>query len=66
MINISISKVNMLNNSSTLTLPVPINLSIRLGFVSVNGPEKLTLWMSYVFIGIINEKIREYRASIDV
>ena len=30
----------MLKNSSTLAVFVPINLSIKLGFVSVNGPGK--------------------------
>ena len=32
----SIPEVNMLKNSSTLAVSVPINLSIKLGFVSVN------------------------------
>ena len=32
--------VNMLKNSSTLAVSVPINLSIKLGFVSVNGPRE--------------------------
>ena len=27
----------MLKNSSTLAVPVPINISIKLGFVTVNG-----------------------------
>ena len=30
----------MLKNSSTLAVCVPINLSIKLGFVSINGPRK--------------------------
>ena len=37
MTNVSIPKVNMLKNSSTLAVSVPINLSIKLGFVFVNG-----------------------------
>ena len=37
MTNISVPEVNMLKNSSTLAVSVPINLSIKLGFVSVNG-----------------------------
>ena len=37
MTNVSIPKMNMLENSSTLAVSVPINLSIKLGFVSVNG-----------------------------
>ena len=37
MINVSIPEVNMLKNSSTVAVSVPINLSIKLGFVSVNG-----------------------------
>ena len=36
-INVSIQEVNMLKNSSTLAVSVPINLSIKLGFVSVNS-----------------------------
>ena len=36
MTNVSIPEVNMLKNSSTLAVSVPINLSIELGFVSVN------------------------------
>ena len=37
-----IPEVYMLKNSSTLAvgLSVPINLSIKLGFVSVNGPRE--------------------------
>ena len=46
--NVSIPEVNMLKNSSTLAVSVPINLSIKLGFVSVNRPKKLTLWMCIV------------------
>ena len=37
MINVSIRQVNMLRNSSTLALPVPIILSTKFGFASVNG-----------------------------
>ena len=40
MTNVSILEVNMLKNSSTLAVSVPINLSIKLGFVSVNGPRE--------------------------
>ena len=36
MTNVSILEVKMLRNSSTLAVSVPINLSIKLGFVSVN------------------------------
>ena len=36
MTNISIPEVNMLKNSSTLAVSVPINLTIKLGFVCVN------------------------------
>ena len=35
--NVSIPEVNMLKNSSTLAVSVPINLSIKLSFVCVNG-----------------------------
>ena len=35
--NVLVPDVNMLENSSILTLCVPINLSIKLGFVSVDG-----------------------------
>ena len=38
--NISISEVKMLKNILTLAVSVPINLSIKLGFVSVNGPRE--------------------------
>ena len=48
MANVSISDVTMLKNSLTLAASVPINLFIKFGFVSVNGPGKLTLWMRYV------------------
>ena len=37
MINVSITEANMLKNSSTLAVSVPINLSIKLYFVSLNG-----------------------------
>ena len=40
MTNVSISEVNMFRNSSTLAVSDPINLSIKLGFVSVNGPRE--------------------------
>ena len=40
MINVSIPEVNMLKNSSTLAVSAPINLSIKLGLVSVNYPRK--------------------------
>ena len=40
MTNASIPEVNMLKNSSTLAVSVSINLSIKLGFVSVNGPRE--------------------------
>ena len=46
--NVSVPGMNMLKNSSTLAVSVPINLSIKLGFASVNGPGKFTLWMHYV------------------
>ena len=40
MTNVSITKVNMLKNTSTLAVFVTINLSIKLGFVSGNGPRE--------------------------
>ena len=52
MTNVSTPEVNMLKNSSALAVSVPINLSIKLSFVSVNGsgetyfvdePRRLTL-----------------------
>ena len=36
MTNVSVPEVNMLKNSTTLVVCVPINLSIKLGFISVN------------------------------
>ena len=46
--NVSIQEVNMLKNSLTLAVSVPIKLFIKFGFVSVNAPGKLTLWTHYV------------------
>ena len=40
MTNVSIPEVNILKNSSTLAVSVPISLSIKLGFLSVNGPRE--------------------------
>ena len=49
MTNVSIPEVYMLkNSSSTLAVSVPINLSIKLGFVSVNGHRETYLWLHYV------------------
>ena len=48
MINDSIMEVNILKNISTLAVSVPINLSMKLGFVSVNCYRKFTLWTLYV------------------
>ena len=41
MTNVSIPQVNMLKNNSTLAVSVPINLSIKLGFVSINSPREI-------------------------
>ena len=38
--NISVSVVHILKNSSALDVSVPINLSIKLGLVSVNDPRE--------------------------
>ena len=40
MTNVSIPEVNMSKNSSRLAVSVPINISIKLDFVSVNGSVK--------------------------
>ena len=40
MTNVSVPEVNMLKNSSTLAVSIPINHSIKLGFVPVNGPRE--------------------------
>ena len=37
MTNVSLPEVNMLKNSSTLAVSLPMNLSVKLGFVSVSG-----------------------------
>ena len=37
MTNVSIPEVAMLKNSSTLAVSVPMNHSIKLSFISVNG-----------------------------
>ena len=38
--NVSDLEVNMLKNISTLAVSIPINLSIKLGLVYVNGDKK--------------------------
>ena len=40
MTKVSIPEVNMMKNSSTLAVYVPINFCIKFGFVSVNGPRE--------------------------
>ena len=40
MTNVSVPEVSMLKNSSTLAVSVPIDLSIKLGFVSINSPRE--------------------------
>ena len=40
MTNVSIPEVSMLKNSSTLAVTVPINIFIKIGFVSVNDPRE--------------------------
>ena len=40
MINVSVPEVKMLKNSPTPAVSVPIHLSIKLEFVSVNGPKE--------------------------
>ena len=40
MTNVSIPEMNILKNSSTLAVSFPINLCIKVGFVSVNGPRE--------------------------
>ena len=40
MTNVAIPEVNMLKNSSKLTVSYLINISIKLGFVSANGPRE--------------------------
>ena len=63
MTNVSIPEVNMLKNSWTLAVSVPINLSINLGFVSVNGSGKLTLCMRYVYVILVIRCFTERRLS---
>jgi predicted TIM-barrel enzyme len=43
MTNVSIPVANMLKNSSTLAVSVAINISMKLCFVSVNGPRETYL-----------------------
>ena len=38
MTDVSVPVVNVLKNTTLLSVSVPINLSIKLVFVSVNGP----------------------------
>ena len=40
MTNVSIPEVDILKNNSTLFVSVTINLSIELGFVSINDPRE--------------------------
>jgi predicted TIM-barrel enzyme len=40
MTNVSIPVVNMLKNSWTLAVSVAVNISMKLCFVSVNGPRE--------------------------
>ena len=40
MTNVSVPEMNMLKNSSLRAVSVPINLSTKLGFVSVNSPRE--------------------------
>ena len=51
MTNISILEVNILKNSSILAVSVTMNVSFKLGFVSVNGPRE-----SY-FVDALHTKI---------
>ena len=37
MTNVAVPEMNILKNSSILAVSVPINLSIKLGFVTLNG-----------------------------
>ena len=37
---VTIPEVNMFKNSSTLDVSVPINLTVKLGFVCVSGPKE--------------------------
>ena len=48
MTNFPILKVNTLKNNWTLAVSVPVNLSVKLDFVSVSDPGKFTLWTRYV------------------
>ena len=38
--NVSIPEMNVVKTCSTLAVSVPINLSIKMGFVSVNDPRE--------------------------
>ena len=54
MTDVSISKVNMFKNSSTPAVSVLINLSIKFGFVLVNGP--MLYRMSYLDPDSVSDK----------
>ena len=43
MTNVSIPEMDMLKNSATLAVSVPISISIKLNFVSVNEPRETYL-----------------------
>ena len=49
--NVAILVANMLKNSSTHAISVPINLSIKLDFVSVNSPRETYFVDHYIEIG---------------
>ena len=48
--NVSIPEVNMLENSSILTVSLPISLYTELGFVNVNGPKETYFEDSLLFV----------------
>ena len=62
MTNVSIQEVNMLKNNSTLAVYVPINLSIKFGFVSVNGPRETYFVDALHTLGYhyVNDKVMFY------
>ena len=56
MTNVPIPEVNMLKNRSTLAISVPMYISNKFGFVSVNGPRETYFVDAPRIYGITNDR----------
>ena len=61
MTDVSILEVNTLKNTSTLSVYVPINRSIKLGIVSVNGPKETYFVDALCIVHELSTIILDYR-----